>query len=607
MSNELELLRLRKRKAQAMAGPADNPPQPAVPTEPASRDSYYDQLRGGMEVLGTMGSSMLAEPAAGIAGIAQSINPMADSGSGARAVESTRNALTYMPKSKQGKENLLGVADKLKPLSDILQYAEQASGDLGYDLAGPIGGAIGSAVPAAISEALGLTAAKVVSKAGGSVKRVADAVPDAKSQSILDAGIKADVPVLTSDVKPPTGYIGRWTQSLSEKLGVLGTGSARADQQVARQSAVAGLADAMDIDLDTPFADKMVRSISAKHAKSLERAGAMRDRAVKKLDPAGAVPMNRTNQAIFDAISEQKRLGKKGDEAFIQSVSDIRTEVNGKNFSLIKDHRSSLIKDKAAAARGEDTRFAGPLQNIKSAMDKDMMEFASRVDRGAAADWVRSNRAFAEGYSAVKDTELKRVLASKDITPEKILPYLRGGKPSELNRIHKAMGAKGRDAARGAIIQDALKESKFFEVDSNPNPDAFATAMNKSNRQQAVRVFFGGRGKAEIDGLTRLLDSTRRAQQGSTVLKTGEQVVPMLAAGGVTAGVMADAATAIPVITLLSGFAKAYESTKFRNLLLKLGNTKKGSKAETGILELVAVFAAGESQVAKKAQEETEQ
>ena len=50
-----------------------------------------------LEPLATIGSSIIAEPLAGIAGIAQAINPFADPGAVARAVECTREVLTCQP------------------------------------------------------------------------------------------------------------------------------------------------------------------------------------------------------------------------------------------------------------------------------------------------------------------------------------------------------------------------------------------------------------------------------------------------------------------------------------------------------------------------------
>ena len=157
------------------------------------------------------------------------------------------------------------------------------------------------------------------------------------------------------------------------------------------------------------------------------------------------------------------------------------------------------------------------------------------------------------------------------------------------------MGPEGRVAAQKFIIQDALKDSKFFQVDQMPNPDAFATALNRPNRQQAIRVFFDGEARAQLDGFTRLLNSTRRAQQGTSSPRTGEQLAPYAAGAAV-----ADAGVTTALIATASALIKTYESKAFRTLMLKLSNTKKGSKAESRIMQLATTMAVAGSQNAKE-------
>jgi len=562
-----------------------------------------DTGTGRLEALGTVASGAIAEPVAGLAGIAQSINPFADEGAGGRAVDSVRESLTYDPSTPEGRESLNTVAKTLKPITEILQKAEQVSGEAGFDIAGPIGGAIATALPTAMLELFGLAGAKGVAKAGGKIDNIAKAVPDQAAQNVLDAGKQFDVPVLTTDVAPPTTYLGRFSQGLSEKLGPLGSGTARASQQAAREAAVKGFADSMDIDLDTPFANDLIKSLNEQTARELQAAGKIRSEAVEVLDRAGVVPMEQTKRAVIREVAKQKRLGAKGDAGIVQNLENTLDALEGGDFSLVKDIRTELISDLSAIRRSEDTRGAASVQAVKSAMDADMLSFAKDTDRLAASKWVKSNRQFSDAYTRTKDTELKRIIKAGEATPERIIPLLRGGKPSELKRLKKSIGEDGQKAARGAIIQDALKDSKFFEIDANPNPDAFATALNRPNRRQAINVFFEGAAKKEIEGLTRLLNSTRRAQQGSAVIKTGEQLVPVATGGAIGAALYADAVTGLSATVVASALAKAYESTRFRNLLLKLRNTQAGSKRETRLLELASTFAVPELQAAKTEQE----
>ena len=101
--------------------------------------------RGSMESFATLATAAPAEVLAGVAGIAQSLNPFAEEGAGAAAVEATREALTFNPKTAEGKKNLEAVAgnDVVQAIGRALQGTETSLGDAGFDLAGPIGGAIG--------------------------------------------------------------------------------------------------------------------------------------------------------------------------------------------------------------------------------------------------------------------------------------------------------------------------------------------------------------------------------------------------------------------------------------------------------------------------------
>ena len=58
------------------------------------------------EPIATLVTGAIAEPIAGLAGIAQAINPFAEPGAGVRAIEATREALTFQPRTEAGKAGL---------------------------------------------------------------------------------------------------------------------------------------------------------------------------------------------------------------------------------------------------------------------------------------------------------------------------------------------------------------------------------------------------------------------------------------------------------------------------------------------------------------------
>lgn len=562
----------------------------------------FDTAVGAKDAVRTVVSGMAAEPIAGLAGLASAPFLGAESGDVVRKV---RDFLTIEPKTEEGMRIMQEIADTIEPLTSRLAATEQSLGDKGYEMGGPLGGAIGATLPTAAMELLGVGAGKGAIRSAQNVRDVAKATPNAEAQQVLDAGKRLDVPVLNSDVNPPTSFIGKSAQQLSEKLGPLGSGSARTTQQAARKEVVETLANDFGVEINSPFAGQMVKSLNAEQARKMTEAADIRNQAVGKLNEYGPVPTTNTLSAIDRQIARQQRLGAKADQSIIKNLEDTKEALQGGDFSLVKDIRTEVIDDIKALRNSEDARGAASLQAVKSAMDNDLLSFAKSSDRRAAAQWVSSNRKFADAYGTAKQTELKRILEKGEVTPENVLPILRGGKPSELRRLKSSMNEDGVKAARAAVIKDVMDESGFFRGDTNPN--RVATSLGKTKRQQAVDVFFDAEGKKELEGLRKLLDATRRAQDAAAAPATGVQSIPYLVGGGV--GASGAAFGVIPTLagaSTLAGIAKAYESVPFRNLMLKLSNTKKGSRQETLILESAVPAALAGLQAAKARQEQTQ-
>lgn len=130
------------------------------------------------EVAATVASSAVADPIAGLGGAVAAALP-GEEGQGARTVEDIRNLLTVLPQSPEGREQLIALANQLKPVADVLQSAEQASGDTGFDIAGPVGGALGTALPTALLEAGTFGIGRAVNRAARAADRISDAEVDA--------------------------------------------------------------------------------------------------------------------------------------------------------------------------------------------------------------------------------------------------------------------------------------------------------------------------------------------------------------------------------------------------------------------------------------------
>lgn len=134
--------------------------QEAPLPQPAPEQGFSAQLVGGLENIGALASGIVAEPLAGIAGLAQSINPFAEEGAGAEAVKATREALTFTPGTQAGKSQQQAIGETLAPIGEALSGAEEFLGESTLDLTGsPLLATAAHSLPTIAAELLGLKGA----------------------------------------------------------------------------------------------------------------------------------------------------------------------------------------------------------------------------------------------------------------------------------------------------------------------------------------------------------------------------------------------------------------------------------------------------------------
>lgn len=141
--------------------------EPVTPFEGAV--GLADDIAAGVGGVGeaalTLGSSVIAEPIAGLAGIAQTLNPFAEEGAGARAVEATREALTFQPRTGAGQIAVQEIGEALAPIGEAIQSVEKGLGDVAFDITGSPAIAAGAAsTPTLVAELLGLKGLKSIRK-----------------------------------------------------------------------------------------------------------------------------------------------------------------------------------------------------------------------------------------------------------------------------------------------------------------------------------------------------------------------------------------------------------------------------------------------------------
>lgn len=160
---------------------------------------FLGEVKGALETGATILTGAIAEPLSGLSGAV--VAPITTPEQTAEVIDKTADALTYDPVTPEGRRNLQAIAKTLKPVGELLEKAEKASGDLGYDLAGPVGGALTSALPAALLELLGVATLKKVSKS--SAKAEAPDVDGTETvQSVADEIKAENIEAVAESVNP---------------------------------------------------------------------------------------------------------------------------------------------------------------------------------------------------------------------------------------------------------------------------------------------------------------------------------------------------------------------------------------------------------------------
>lgn len=207
-----------------------------------------DQAIGAAETVATIGSSIAAEPVAGITGIIagglSQIGGLASDITGkeadpaaaaAQAVQGVRD-LSFQPSTEAGQQQVQAIGEAVQPVTELLGDAEQALGDVGFDIAGPVGGAIGTAIPTALLMITGAATTKGITKLkqGRELnKAIKDSTPSTEElknasrtvfKEIDDLGVTVEpnaMAMLTRDIEKAARNVGASPRTTKQVFGVI--------------------------------------------------------------------------------------------------------------------------------------------------------------------------------------------------------------------------------------------------------------------------------------------------------------------------------------------------------------------------------------------------
>ena len=142
---------------------------------------FGDALR----VIGSIGSSIVAEPAAGLYGIATMAGTLGDADRASASVQEVRDAWTYRPETVGSQEALQSFGELLTPIAEGLETVSSASGDAFYEWTGsPALAAAAYSVPTLALELIGLKGVK------GTIRLKDADLRRAQKEMLLDPELK---------------------------------------------------------------------------------------------------------------------------------------------------------------------------------------------------------------------------------------------------------------------------------------------------------------------------------------------------------------------------------------------------------------------------------
>ena len=463
------------------------------------------------------------------------------------------------------------------------QPVAQIAGGAGAGIAGQAAKEMGAGPAGQIAASLvgGVAGAKM---AGTRVQPKAAQLP-----SDIAEAERAGITLMTTDVVPPRTFASKWLQTVGERLPGAGTGGLRQAQQVERIEAVRNVLRDFGADDAARATDDVMKDLATKRGADLSKYAGAKTEVIERLGQAGTVPMTNTVQAIDDQITKLQGLKTQEVAPIIERLTDWKAALQGQNLvnveTLRKQIGESFKAPELASIRGIGEKA---LSSIYKPLKQDMESFITQVgERRDVTKWKVADKRLADLAGELDMSTLKSVLKRGDATPEVIGNMLFSKKPSEVSQLYASLTPAGRESARAAILARAAEKATADVAEGTViSPDKFANEVKRLGT--SIGVFFTGDDLKQVEGLTRVLNITKRASEAAAAPPTGVQAaIPVSAAalssffGGGLPGFLATLGTAGGVGVA----ARIYESAPIRNLLIKIPQTVSGSPEEAALLK----------------------
>lgn len=414
--------------------------------------------------------------------------------------------------------------------------------------------------------------------------------------SIVREGEQVGVPIMTTDVRTPSTFAGKFVQASGERIPGIGTGPVRATQEQARIKAVRDFATEYGADDLAQASDSVMKDLANKRGAMLTKYTTLKGDVINKLG-GQITPVPRATAAFDNEIQRLQATNLEQLTPAIKTLDDFKTALQNQdlpNIELIRKQLGTQLADPSlASVKDELQKSSG---RIYRELNGDIGDFIKAS--GQPRDYVKwrvANQRLADMVGETKKTALKSALQRGEETPEVVRQLLFSQKPSDVKALYSNLSPTGRAAARTAIIQEAFKKAGGEEALS---PTRFANEVKRLGT--STGVFFAGDDQQRIEGLARVLNATRRAGDAAAAPPTGVQVALPVGAAVLT-DILGGAGAGIATALSLGGIARIYESAPVRDALLKIARVKPGTVEEAALVKraLAAVQAAQDDQAEK--------
>lgn len=427
-------------------------------------------------------------------------------------------------------------------------------------------------------------------------------VAPATMQGAVKQAQELNVPVLTSDVAPPTSRAAKVVQLMGESLPIVGTGPVRVSQNKARIEAVRNLLKDFGAEDAAKASDDVMADLASKRSADLQKYTGAKTEVIDRLGQSGTVPMTNTIQAIDDQIAKLQSLNLPDLAPVITKLDGWKQSLQGKvelpdgsitfqgqNLTNIEQIRK-VIGDTFKSPELANVRGVGEkaLSGIYKPYKQDMEAFITQVgERRDVAKWKVADKRLAEMAGELDMGTLKSVLKRGDATPEVISQMLLSKKPSEVNQLYSSLTPTGRANARSSLLFEASKKARSEMADGSIvfEPNIFNAELNRLKPQMSV--FFKGDDLKQIEGLSRVLELTKRASDANKIsgfVPTGAPLSAAALASAMGGGAMGFLKT-LGTAASIGAITRIYESAPVRNLMIKIPRTIPGSKEEAALMK----------------------